>query len=200
MNKMMNLDFSKSEGLIPAVVQDIVTEKVLLVGFMNEEAYQKTRDSKMVTLYSRTHRRLWTQGEDNGHYLDVVELLADSNNESLLIKAHPRHAGSETRFGEGNSHDDMYFLGYLQNFITARRSEMPEESYTTKLFKSGINKIAQKVGEEAVELVIEAKDQNDELFLNEAADLMYHFIVLLTARGYGLKDVATVLRTRHQKQ
>ena len=198
----MNLDFDKAGGLIPAVIQDAATEKVLMVGFMNEEAYQKTTDSKLVTLYSRTRNRLWTKGEESGNFLDVVAILTDCDNDTLLIKANPRgpvcHTGSETCFGEDNRRDGMYFLDYLQNFITVRRKEMPEGSYTTKLFESGINKIAQKVGEEAVELVIEAKDQNDELFLNEAADLMYHFIVLLTARGYSLKDVAKVLNVRHR--
>ena len=199
----MNLNFNKAGGLIPAVVQDAVTEKALMVGFMNEEAYQKTVDSKLVTFYSRTRERLWTKGEESGNYLDVVEILADCDNDTLLVKANPRgpvcHTGEDTCFGEDNSHIGIHFLEYLQEFISTRRKEMPQGSYTTRLFESGINKIAQKVGEEAVELVIEAKDQNDELFLNEAADLMYHFIVLLTARGYSLKDVAGVLSVRHRE-
>ncbi len=198
----MNLDFSKAGGLIPAVVQDATTEKVLMVGFMNEEAYEKTVADKLVTFYSRTRNRLWTKGEESGNCLDVVDILIDCDHDTLLIKANPRgpvcHTGADTCFGEDNKHDGVHFLEYLQNFITVRRKEMPKGSYTTKLFDSGINKIAQKVGEEAVELVIEAKDQNDDLFLNEAADLMYHFIVLLTARDYSLKDVASVLNTRHQ--
>ena len=198
----MNLNYSKAGGLIPAVVQDAATGKVLMVGFMNEDAYQKTVDSKLATFYSRTRTRLWTKGEESGNFLDVVEILADCDHDTLLVKVHPRghvcHTGSDTCFDEKNDHEGIHFLEYLQEFITKRRTEMPQGSYTTKLFESGINKIAQKVGEEAVELVIEAKDQNDELFLNEAADLMYHFIVLLAARGYSLKDVANVLKVRHK--
>ncbi len=199
----MNLDFKKAGGLIPAVIQDAATEKVLMVGFMNEEAYNKTVNDKLVTFYSRTRNRLWTKGEESGNCLDVVDILIDCDNDTLLIKANPRgpvcHTGADTCFNEVNQRDGMQFLEYLQDFITTRRKEMPKGSYTTKLFESGINKIAQKVGEEAVELVIEAKDQNDELFLNEAADLMYHLIVLLAARGYGLKDVGCVLSGRHGK-
>ena len=197
----MKLDFNKSGGLIPAVIQDASTEKVLMVGFMNEEAYQKTVDSKLVTFYSRTRNRLWTKGEESGNHLDVVEILTDCDQDTLLVKVKPRgpvcHTGTDTCFSENNQHSDLHFLKYLQEFINTRRKEMPQGSYTTKLFESGINKIAQKVGEEAVELVIEAKDQNDDLFLNEAADLMYHFIILLTARGYSLKNVAEVLEARH---
>jgi len=198
----MNLNFSKAGGLIPAVVQDAATGKVLMVGFMNEEAYQKTVDSNLVTFYSRTRNKLWTKGEESGNFLDVVEILEDCDNDTLLVKVHPRgpvcHTGADTCFNEKNIHEGLKFLEYLQEFINTRRTNMPQSSYTTKLFESGINKIAQKVGEEAVELVIEAKDQNDELFLNEAADLMYHFIVLLVARGYSLSDVAYVLKSRHK--
>lgn len=198
----MNLDFSKSGGLIPAVIQDAETDKILMVGFMNEEAYNKTVENKLVTFYSRTRKRLWTKGEESGNYLEVVNILVDCDNDTLLIKANPSgpvcHTGADTCFGENNQPNGIQFLDYLQKYITRRRLEMPKESYTTKLFESGINKIAQKVGEEAVELVIEAKDQNDDLFLNEAADLMYHFIVLLVARGYNLSDVAGVLNTRHK--
>ncbi len=197
----MNLNFDKAGGLIPAVIQDAVTGKVLMLGFMNEEAYKKTTTDKLVTFYSRTRNRLWTKGEESGNFLDVVDILVDCDNDTLLIKANPRgpvcHTGAETCFGESNQ-PGASFLDYLQSFITQRRKEMPENSYTTKLFNAGINKIAQKVGEEAVELVIEAKDQNDDLFLNEAADLTYHLIVLLTARGYGLSDVAGVLQGRHR--
>ena len=198
----MNLDFKKAEGLIPAVIQDAATEKVLMVGFMNEEAYQRTVDSRLVTFYSRTRKRLWTKGEESGNFLDVVDVLADCDNDTLLVKANPRgpvcHTGVDTCFSEDNNHSGIHFLSYLQEFIDKRRQEMPKNSYTTKLFESGINKIAQKVGEEAVELVIEAKDPNNELFLNEAADLMYHFIVLLSAKGFSLKDVADVLNVRHK--
>ena len=200
---MINLDFSKTGNLIPAVIQDAVTEKVLMVGFMNDEAYKKTEDSKLVTFYSRSRNRLWTKGEESGNFLDVVEILADCDNDTLLIKVNPRgpvcHTGADTCFGENNHCVGIQFLEYLQNVIDTRRKEMPEGSYTTKLFKSGINKIAQKVGEEAVELIIEAKDRNDDLFLNEAADLMYHYIVLLQAKGYRLNDVADVLTARHNK-
>ena len=198
----MNLNFGKAGGLIPAVIQDAATGKVLMVGFMNEEAYNKTVTEKMVAFYSRTRNRLWTKGEESGNCLDVVDILVDCDNDTLLIKANPRgpvcHTGAETCFNESNQPDGVLFLDYLQKFITERRKEMPNGSYTTRLFEAGINKIAQKVGEEAVELVIEAKDRNDDLFLNEAGDLMYHLIVLLTARGYGLSDVADVLKNRHK--
>ncbi len=198
----MNLDFNKAGGLIPAVIQDAVTAKVLMVGFMNEEAFHKTETEKLVTFYSRTRNRLWTKGEESGNCLDVKEILVDCDNDTILVKVSPRgpvcHTGADTCFGETNRSDGIQFLEYLQEFITQRHKEMPKGSYTTRLFESGINKIAQKVGEEAVELVIEAKDQHDDLFLNEAADLMYHFIVLLTARGYSLKDVASVLSLRHK--
>ena len=198
----MNLDFKKAGGFIPAVIQDAATEKVLTVGFMNEEAYQRTVDSKLVTFYSRSRKQVCTKGEESGNCLEVVDILVNCDNNTLLVKANPHgpvcHTGVDTCFNEDNNHGGIHFLGYLQDFIDKRRKEMPKNSYTTKLFESGINKIAQKVGEEAVELVIEAKDRNDELFLNEAADLMYHFIVLLSAKGYTLKDVADVLNIRHK--
>ena len=198
----MNLDFEKSGGLITAVVQDAATEKVLMVGYMNREAYQKTLDSKLVTFYSRTRNRLWTKGEESGNHLDVVDILADCDNDTLLVKANPRgavcHTGADTCFGEQNKHSGAHFFKYLQDLIDSRRETMPEGSYTTKLFAKGINKIAQKVGEEAVELIIEAKDENDELFLNEAADLMYHLTVLLAAKGYRIEDVAGTLEGRHR--
>jgi phosphoribosyl-ATP pyrophosphohydrolase/phosphoribosyl-AMP cyclohydrolase len=196
----MALDFTKEHGLVPAIIQDASTDKVLMLGFMNEEAYQKTVSEKLVTFFSRTRKRLWTKGEESGNFLEVVEILEDCDYDTLLIKARPLgpvcHTGADTCFGESNDHS-IEFLGYLQQFIHQRRKEMPEGSYTTRLFQSGINKMAQKVGEEAVELVIEAKDDNEELFLNEAADLMYHYIVLLTAKGYGLGDIARVLKSRH---
>ncbi|MDR2039202.1 MAG: bifunctional phosphoribosyl-AMP cyclohydrolase/phosphoribosyl-ATP diphosphatase HisIE [Bacteroidales bacterium] len=199
----MNLDFNKAGGLVPSVVQDAITGKVLMVGFMNEEAYDKTVKSNLVTFYSRTRNRLWTKGEESGNCLDVVDILVDCDYDTLLIKANPRgpvcHTGEDTCFGEDNKQEGVRFLNYLQNFITRRKKEMPAGSYTTKLFESGINKIAQKVGEEAVELVIEAKDENDDLFLNEAADLMYHFIVLLAARNSNLDEVAKVLISRHKE-
>ena len=197
----MKLDFDKLNGLIPAIIQDNKTNKVLMLGFMNKEAYSKTVSEKLVTFYSRTKNRLWTKGEESGNFLDVVEIIEDCDKDTLLIKANPRgpvcHTGNDTCFNEKNT--DVYdFLEYLQNLIDRRKKEMPEGSYTTKLFKAGINKVAQKVGEEAVELVIEAKDNNENLFLNEAADLMYHFLVLLTAKNYRIEDVIKVLQSRHK--
>ncbi len=197
----MNLDFEKMNGLIPAIIQDAVTQKVLMLGFMNQEAYQKTLDTKLVTFYSRTRNKLWTKGEESGNFLDVVEILPDCDNDTLLIKARPRgpvcHTGHDTCFDEKNT-KGMAFIDYLQHFIQKRKQEMPENSYTTKLFSRGINRMAQKVGEEAVEVVIESKDNNDDLFLGEAADLIYHLIVLLTAKGFSLDDVASVLESRHK--
>ncbi len=194
------LDFDKMGGLIPAVIQDSVSFKILMVGFMNREAYQKTCESQKVTFYSRTKNRLWTKGEESGNFLDVDRILVDCDNDTLLVMARPRgpvcHTGADTCFGETNSRG-ILFLDYLQKFIQRRRLEMPEGSYTTHLFSKGINKIAQKVGEEAVETVIEAKDQNDDLFIGEAADLVYHLIVLLTAKGFSLDDVAAKLESRH---
>lgn len=196
----MNLDFDKLNGLIPAIVQDNSTEKVLMLGFMNEEAYQKTCNEKLVTFYSRTKNRLWTKGEESGNCLDVVSVIADCDNDTVLIKANPRgpvcHTGADTCFDEANT-NPIAFLKFLQDLIDNRKKTMPEGSYTTKLFQKGINKIAQKVGEEAVELVIESKDQNDDLFLNEAADLMYHLLVLLTAKNYRIENVIEVLKSRH---
>jgi phosphoribosyl-AMP cyclohydrolase / phosphoribosyl-ATP pyrophosphohydrolase len=198
---MANLDFSKLNGLIPAIIQDNTTNKVLMLGFMNQEAYEKTQKEKLVTFYSRTKNRLWTKGEESGNFLDVVSIKMDCDNDTLLIKANPRgpvcHTGSDTCFEEENT-DVLSFIGYLQDLIDRRKIEMPEGSYTTKLFQKGINKIAQKVGEEAVELVIEAKDENDDLFLNEAADLIFHLLVLLTAKNHRIEDVIEVLKGRHK--
>lgn len=197
----MTLDFTKLNGLIPAIIQDNKTNKVLMLGFMNEEAYEKTVREKQVTFFSRTKNRLWTKGEESGNFLDVVEITPDCDNDTVLIKANPRgpvcHTGADTCFNEQNE-DAVLFLRYLQNLIDTRKAEMPEGSYTTKLFQKGINKIAQKVGEEAVELVIESKDQNDDLFLNEAADLIFHLLVLLTAKNYRIEDVVKVLQSRHK--
>jgi len=197
----MTLDFTKLNGLIPAIIQDNKTNKVLMLGFMNEEAYEKTVREKQVTFFSRTKNRLWTKGEESGNFLDVVEITADCDNDTVLIKANPRgpvcHTGADTCFNEQNE-DAVLFLRYLQDLIDTRKAEMPEGSYTTKLFQKGINKIAQKVGEEAVELVIESKDQNDDLFLNEAADLIFHLLVLLTAKNYRIEDVIKVLQSRHK--
>lgn len=188
-------------GLVPAIIQDALSSKVLMLGFMNEEALEKTKLLGQVTFFSRTKNRLWTKGEESGNFLDVKDIIEDCDSDTLLIKAIPRgsvcHTGSDTCFREVNS-SDLEFLRSLQDLIAERRKVMPEDSYTTKLFNSGINKIAQKLGEEAVELVIEAKDDNDELFLNESADLMYHFLVLLTEKGFDLRDVVKVLENRHK--
>lgn len=188
-------------GLVPVVVQDAVTSKVLMVGFMNEEAYEKTRQDRRVTFYSRTRKRLWTKGEESGNYLNVRDIMEDCDNDTLLIKVVPEgpvcHTGADTCFSEVNK-AGIDFLDQLQNIIKARKSEMPEGSYTSELFKSGINRIAQKVGEEAVELIIESKDNNRELLLNESADLLYHLLVLFTQKGYELSDVVKILENRHK--
>lgn len=189
-------------GLIPAIIQDNTTNKVLMLGFMNEEALAKTRQDGKVTFYSRTKERLWTKGEESGNFLEVLEIIEDCDKDTILIKADPVgpvcHTGADTCFDEENS-AGIGFLEQLQELISQRKHEMPEGSYTTSLFNKGINKMAQKVGEEAVELVIEAMDDNDELFLNEAADLVYHLIVLLTAKGKTLQDVTKILEERHSK-
>ena len=199
------MDFDKLDGLIPAIVQDASTDRVLMLGFMNAEALERTRKEGRVTFFSRTKQRLWTKGEESGNFLQVVEILEDCDRDTLLIKANPAgpvcHTGKDTCFNELNGpaqdREGMGFISHLQQVIYARKAEMPEGSYTTSLFKEGINKIAQKVGEEAVELVIESKDNRDELFLNEAADLMYHLLVLLAAREKDIRDVVAILEQRH---
>ena len=196
----MKLDFEKTGGLIPAIIQDLKTNKVLMLGYMNEEALQKTQELGKVTFYSRTKQRLWTKGEESGNFLNVVSIKEDCDNDTLLIKVNPVgpvcHTGADTCFEEKNAASD--FLTYLEGVIQDRKANPSEKSYTTMLFNKGINKVAQKVGEEAVELIIEAKDNNESLFLNEAADLMYHYIVLLAAKGYKLEDVISVLKERHK--
>lgn len=196
----MKLDFEKMNGLVPAIIQDNYTQKVLMLGFMNEEAYQKTVETGKVTFFSRTKNRLWTKGEESGNFLNVVEIKADCDQDTLLIKVHPEgpvcHTGTDTCWGETNSLDIM-FLKELQDFICQRHAEMPEKSYTTTLFKSGVNKMAQKVGEEAVETVIEACNGTDERLIYEGADLLYHLIVLLTSKGYRIEDLARELKERH---
>ena len=198
----MELDFAKMDGLIPAVIQDFTSSRVLMVGFMNKTAFNKTIDSGKVTFYSRTKKRLWTKGEESGNFLFVKEVLSDCDQDTVLIKVQPAgpvcHTGSDTCFNEPNI-GNVNFLSTLQDIIHQRKADMPEGSYTSKLFKAGMNKIAQKVGEEAVELIIEAKDDNDELLLNEAADLLYHMLVLLSARDKDIRDVTAVLEQRHQK-
>ena len=194
------MDFEKLNGIIPAIIRDSQTDKVLMLGFMNPEALEKTKKEGKVTFFSRTKQRLWTKGEESGNFLHVEEIREDCDNDTLLVRARPEgpvcHTGSETCFNEENQ-GGLAFISQLQVLIHQRREEMPENSYTTSLFEAGINKIAQKVGEEAVELVIEAKDTNDDLFLGEAADLVYHLMVLLSARGYGMNDVAGLLQQRH---
>ena len=197
----MNLDFAKMGGLVPAIIQDAETEKVLMLGFMNEEAYQKTMDSGRVTFFSRTKKRLWTKGEESGNFLNVVDMKVDCDNDTLLIRVHPMgpvcHQGTDTCWGEKNESSSVMFLKTLQDFICRRYEEMPEGSYTTSLFQSGVNKMAQKVGEEAVDTVIEACNGSDERLIYEGADLLYHLIVLLTSKGYRIEDLARELQERH---
>jgi len=199
----MKVDFKKfSDGLAPAIVQDFATHKVLMLGFMNEEALHKTEATGRVTFYSRSKKRLWTKGEESGNFLELKTIAVDCDNDTLLIKAHPLgpvcHTGADTCWSEKNHNED--FLYYLEDIINLRSKASPEDSYVAKLFEKGINKIAQKVGEEAVELVIEAKDNNEKLFLDEAADLLFHYLVLLNAKGYKLQNVLQILEKRHSKR
>lgn len=198
----MDLDLGKMNGLVPAIIQDNYTQKVLMLGFMNEEAYNKTVETGKVTFFSRTKNRLWTKGEESGNFLHVVSIAADCDNDTLLIKVNPAgpvcHTGADTCWGEKNEQDIM-FLKELQDFIDKRHEEMPEKSYTTSLFKSGVNKMAQKVGEEAVETIIEACNGTDERLIYEGADLLYHLIVLLTSKGYRIEDLARELKERHSE-
>ena len=197
----MNLDYAKMGGLVPAIIQDADTEKVLMLGFMNEEAYRKTLETGRVTFFSRTKNRLWTKGEESGNFLHVVEMKADCDNDTLLVRVHPAgpvcHLGTDTCWGEKNEAEPVMFLKTLQDFIARRHEEMPEGSYTTSLFRSGVNKMAQKVGEEAVETVIEACNGSDERLIYEGADLLYHLIVLLTSKGFRIEDLARELKERH---
>ncbi len=197
----MTIDFSKnSDGLVPCVIQDFSTKTVLMLGFMNAEALQKTEQEGKVTFYSRTKQRLWTKGETSGNFLLVKEILVDCDNDTILIKANPIgpvcHTGADTCFNEKNTSND--FLYHLENIIEDRKNNPTEKSYTASLFAKGINKIAQKVGEEAVEIVIEAKDNNADLFKGEAADLLFHYLILLQAKGFKLDDIIEVLKTRHK--
>jgi phosphoribosyl-AMP cyclohydrolase / phosphoribosyl-ATP pyrophosphohydrolase len=201
MNIDMQVDFKKYlDGLVPAVVQDYRTGKVLMLGFMNEAALQKTMQEGKVCFYSRSKKRLWTKGEESGHFLLLKAILNDCDHDSLLIKAEPTgpvcHTGADTCWSEKNHPDN--FLDYLEDIIELRKNSNDSNSYVRKLYMEGINKIAQKVGEEAVELVIESKDANNQLFLGEAADLLFHYLILLQARGFRLEDVTNVLRERHQ--
>ncbi|MFI5204719.1 MAG: bifunctional phosphoribosyl-AMP cyclohydrolase/phosphoribosyl-ATP diphosphatase HisIE [Flavobacteriales bacterium] len=197
----MTLDFKKGNGLIPVVVQDANTHNVLMVGYMNEEAYALTLRDKKVTFYSRTRKKLWTKGETSGNFMFVKEITEDCDHDAILIMANPVgpvcHKGTDTCFNQKNLPQD--FLYQLEAIVKSRKATPVQNSYTSSLFGKGVNKIAQKVGEEAVELVIEAKDDNKEKFLGEAADLMFHFLILLTEKGYSLEEVMNVLRSRHEK-
>lgn len=198
----MKIDFKKyNDGLAPAIIQDFKTQKVLMLGFMNEEALNKTMSEGKVTFYSRSKQRLWTKGEESGNHLLVKEMLSDCDDDTILIKAQPLgpvcHTGADTCWSEKNHAED--FLFYLEEIINLRRQVAPENSYVASLFAKGVNKIAQKVGEEAVELVIESKDDNKNLFLGEAADLLFHFLILLNVKGYTLHDVIGILKERHSK-
>ena len=197
----MNIDFSKFEnGLAPAIVQDAQTKTVLMLGYMNKEALTKTQKTKNVTFFSRSKNRLWTKGEKSGHFLTLVSVMADCDQDTLLILANPMgptcHKGTDTCWGEANK-PNYGFISALEALIADRKKNPSENSYVTSLFAKGINKIAQKVGEEAVETVIEAKDSNDDLFLNEGADLLFHWLILLQAKGYSLQDVVEILEQRH---
>ena len=198
---MIKIDFDKMGGLVPAIIQDAVTKNVLMLGFMNEEAYQRTIDTKKVTFWSSTRNCLWTKGETSGNYLNLVDIRLDCDNDTLLVKVHPQgptcHLGTDTCWGEDNSLNPILFLSELQNFIDKRHQEMPENSYTTSLFKKGINKMAQKVGEEATETIIEATNGTNEQLVYESSDLLYHLIVMLTAKGLSIEDVASELIKRH---
>lgn len=195
----MNIDFSKNNGLVPVIIQHANTLQVLMLGYMNEEALNKTKEEGKVTFYSRSKKRLWTKGETSNNFLIVDEILEDCDNDTLLIKAYPQgptcHTGSTSCFGQETSKG---FLYRLENIIEQRISDSTEGSYTSQLFKRGVNKVAQKVGEEAVELVIEAKDNNIDLFKNEAADLLYHYIILLKTKNLKLEDIEAILQGRHK--
>lgn len=194
----MKIDFNKStDGLVPVIIQNYLNNQVLMLGYMNQEAFDKTQEIGKVTFYSRSKNRLWTKGEESGNFLEVKSIAVDCDNDTILIKAKPFgptcHTGSTTCFKEENNHGFVY---ELEQTISDRIDSDDPDSYTNKLYKRGINKVAQKVGEEAVEIVIEAKDNNDELFLGEAADLMYHYLILLKAKGFKLEDVENVLKSR----
>lgn len=198
----MALDFEKMNGLIPAIIQDSRTKKVLMLGFMNDEAYGKTLELGKVTFFSRTKNRLWTKGEESGNFLNVVSIKEDCDNDTLLIKVIPEgpvcHKGTATCFDDDNKFG-IEFFSYLQDFIDKRYKEMPADSYTTSLFKSGVNRMAQKVGEEAVETVIEATNGTDDRLIYEASDLIYHLIVLLTSKGHRIEELAEELVKRHKE-
>lgn len=199
----MNIDFKKyTDGLVPAIIQDNTTQKVLMLGYMSEEAFLKTSELEKVTFFSRSKQRLWTKGEESGNFLNLVSMAVDCDSDSLLIKVNPTgpvcHKGTDTCWKEENT-SNFGFLSLLETTIQNRKKDIEnEDSYVSSLFRKGINRIAQKVGEEAVEVVIEAKDNNDELFLNESADLLFHYLILLQAKGVRLNDISEILQQRHK--
>lgn len=202
LKEISQLDFEKTGGLIPAIIQDAETQVVLMLGYMNSEALAKTKMSGKVTFFSRSKNRLWTKGEESGNFLNVVSIGVDCDNDTLLIKVNPTgqvcHTGSDTCFEEVNASNDILFLSYLQDFIDRRKIEMPEGSYTTKLFSEGTRKIAQKVGEEAVETIVGAMANDNENLIYESSDLLYHLIVLLADKGIRIEDVVKELKSRHK--
>ena len=197
----MNIDFNKGDGLVPAIIQDAGTLKVLMLGYMNKEAYEKTVDTRLVTFWSRSRQCLWTKGETSGNMLHLVDIKLDCDNDTLLVKVHPAgptcHTGTDTCWGETNEVNPLLFLSELSNFIEQRHREMPEGSYTTSLFRDGLNRMAQKVGEEALELVIEATNGTNDRLIYEGSDMLYHLIVLLTSKGLRIEDMARELMVRH---
>ena len=200
----MEIDFEKGGGLVPAIIQDANTRQVLMLGYMNQEALSKTLDTGLVTFYSRTRQTLWTKGETSGNNLRLVDIKNDCDHDTLLVRAIPTgpvcHTGTDTCWGESNDDRPLDFLSQLQDFIEKRHEEMPEGSYTTSLFRDGLNRMAQKVGEEALELVIEATNGSNERLVYEGADMLYHLIVLLTSKGLRIEDLASELRERHDPQ
>lgn len=197
----MDIDFEKSGGLVPAIIQDTDTKTVLMLGYMNKEAYEKTVATGLVTFYSRSRKCLWTKGETSNNFLRLVDIKVDCDNDTLLVKVHPDgptcHKGTDTCWGEENEKSPLLFLAELSDFIEKRHQEMPEGSYTTSLFRDGLNRMAQKVGEEALELVIEATNGTNDRLIYEGSDMLYHLIVLLTHKGLRIEDMAAELRERH---
>lgn len=197
----MNIDFEKMNGLVPAIIQDNTTRNVLMLGYMNREAYEKTLAMGKVTFWSRSRNCLWTKGETSGNFLNLVDIKVDCDNDTLLVRVNPTgpacHIGTDTCWGETNDANPLLFLTELQDFINKRHEEMPEGSYTTSLFKDGLNRMAQKVGEEALEAVIEATNGTNDRLIYEASDMFYHLIVLLTSKGLRIEDIAKELKERH---
>ena len=197
----MTIDFEKCGGLVPAIIQDADTQKVLMLGYMNQQAYEKTIETQLVTFYSRSRQCLWTKGETSGNYLHLVDMKCDCDNDTLLVSVHPDgptcHTGTDTCWGETNEPNPLIFLSTLSDFIEKRHEEMPEGSYTTSLFKDGLNRMAQKVGEEALELVIEATNGTNDRLIYAGSDMLYHLIVLLTSKGLRIEDMARELMVRH---